>query len=329
MRKKPKVSIVMGAWNVSKYIEESVDSVLVQDLKDFELIIIEDCSTDNTPEVIKRLKKKDKRIRVLRNKKNLGLGGSLNRGIRASRGKYVAVLDSDDVALPNWLSTLYYYLEANKDVYLAGAGVICINGEGEEFDRWSAETDSEKLLKTLESRNAIWHMMMYRNTKEFFYRTKFRYAQDYDLFTQIAGASKKLVNLPVFLVKYRIHSSSASSDKRVQQRLFVRKISEFYRQRRETGKDEYESFDPAEIMNYDVMKSEDKDVLAHAIVVKWRFNDLNTVRALSGRYLSKFGFFNKFLVYFVLSFLGRGGINMLRKCKKLTPGRTKRFFSGK
>ena len=106
------ISIVMCVYNGSKYISESIKSALNQSFKNFELIIINDGSTDTTEKIVKSFN--DRRIRYYY-QKNQGAAASRNYGIKNSRGQYIAILDSDDICLPERLEKQYYFLENNPD----------------------------------------------------------------------------------------------------------------------------------------------------------------------------------------------------------------------
>lgn len=107
----PVVSIITPAYNSSNVIEETIKSVLAQTFKNWELIIVDDCSTDNTFELALEFAKKDNRIKVLKNKKNLGVALTRNVALDSAQGKYIAFLDSDDMWMPNKLSVQIEYME--------------------------------------------------------------------------------------------------------------------------------------------------------------------------------------------------------------------------
>lgn len=113
------ISIVMPAYNASRYIGEAIDSVLAQTYKDFELVIVNDGSTDNTVDIINSYR--DPRIRLIHNPKNMGIVATLNNGIKEARAKYIARLDADDVAMPQRLELQLNYLKAHPDVELLGS----------------------------------------------------------------------------------------------------------------------------------------------------------------------------------------------------------------
>ena len=95
----PKISVIMPAYNAEKYLREAIDSILGQTFTDFELIVINDCSRDDTEQII--LSYQDPRIVYLKNEKNLGVAGTLNRGLEVARGAYIARMDADDRSVPD------------------------------------------------------------------------------------------------------------------------------------------------------------------------------------------------------------------------------------
>ena len=106
----PLVSVVMPVYNAQKYLNKAIDSILAQTYKDFEFIIINDGSTDNSLQIIKKYQKKDKRI-IVKNKKNKGIVAALNDGIKLSRGKYLARMDADDISLPSRFEVQVNFME--------------------------------------------------------------------------------------------------------------------------------------------------------------------------------------------------------------------------
>ena len=108
----PEISIVVPMYNVEKYVETCVNSILTQTFKDYELILIDDCSTDNTLEVVQKFN--DPRIKILKHIKNFGENASRNFGLNVSTGKYVYFMDSDDAIIPNTIETLYNAIEQSQ-----------------------------------------------------------------------------------------------------------------------------------------------------------------------------------------------------------------------
>ena len=112
--KSPTISVIMATYNNAKYISKTVESILNQSFTDFEFIIINDCSKDNTLKILSRFD--DKRINIINNKKNLGLYKSLNVGFNSSSGDFIARIDADDIAFPNRLQVQYDYLKSNPSL---------------------------------------------------------------------------------------------------------------------------------------------------------------------------------------------------------------------
>ena len=112
-------SVIVPIYNIEKYIRRCIDSVLCQSFNDFELIIINDCSTDGTSEILDKYAKADERVKVHTNEVNLRLPSSLNKAISLSKGKYIARMDADDICLPDRLQKQYEFMEENPGVALS------------------------------------------------------------------------------------------------------------------------------------------------------------------------------------------------------------------
>ncbi len=124
---KPKVSVILSAFNREKYLGEAIDSILAQEFRDFELILVDDASTDNSAEIIKVYEKRDSRIRALFLDCNTGVSGARNRGFVIAEGEYIAYMDSDDVSLPTRLKKQVDFLEQNPEVGAVGVWVRRMN----------------------------------------------------------------------------------------------------------------------------------------------------------------------------------------------------------
>jgi glycosyltransferase involved in cell wall biosynthesis len=317
--KRPKVSVMMGTYNTSKYIGECIESVLNQTFQDFEFIIINDKSTDDTLEVIKRYN--DKRIIVINNNKNLGVAESLNKGLRKAKGKYIAIMDSDDVMMPERLQITYDYLEKNKEVFLVGGALYYMEDNGKLMLKDIPLIGYEKIRERLKERSCFWHnTIMFRNDKKTFYRGKFRYAQDYDLFTRLNTRGKRMENMPDVLAKYRIHNSSSSYSRRTKQNMFADKVREFYKQRLTTGKDKYAAFDPKTIMNRDISNTKNKKILFDESKTHWMTKEYKKSREYAWKYIVNYGPFTKLTIYYLGSYLPEFIIKSYRSIKKSLKG---------
>lgn len=142
---KPLVSIIMPAYNAERYISEAIKSIIQQIYTNWELIIIEDCSTDKTYDEI--MKHTDNRITVIRNQENKGIAYSTNIGLDRSKGKYIALLDDDDLALNNRLEVQVQYLERNKEIDVLGSRSIEVDENNELLTYCDIPKKNPKYIK--------------------------------------------------------------------------------------------------------------------------------------------------------------------------------------
>jgi len=206
----PSISVVLPVYNGGKFLEESVNSILNQTFKDFEFIIINDGSTDNTLKILKEFQKKDKRIILIDKKKNRGSSESLNIGLRKAKGKYVACFCADDISHQNRLRVEFNYLEKNPHIFLVGSSCIYIDDTGKEIRRFR-KYDNYKIIawRLRKSCSIILPSIMFRN-EEVRFDKDFIPADDYNFYFELLKKGKNLTNIPEFLVKYRVHGGSIS-----------------------------------------------------------------------------------------------------------------------
>jgi len=211
----PSVSVVMSVYNGSKYLESSIKSVLSQTFQDFEFIIINDASTDNTEEILKRFN--DPRIKIAANPENLGLTISLNKGISLSKGRYIARMDADDISHPLRFEKQVDYLDKNQQCITLGTWIGFIDDTGSIFNIWKTSKKSETIKKELLVSNAIGHgsaMIRSAALKRIGgYNEIFHYAQDYDLWLRLSEIGD-LQNLPEELYYLRFWPNSISVSKK-------------------------------------------------------------------------------------------------------------------
>ena len=207
------VSILLPVYNGETYLAESLDSVLAQTYQNWELVIINDGSTDGTESLISKYQ--DKRIRYLPNDGNKGIIFSLNRGLRESNGAYIARLDADDIALPHRLEKQVRFLSENPDYAMCGSYFQTIDSNGRflknvRFPANNRDAQSYLLLHNCFCHSAI--MMRTSIAKELKYDEKFQVCEDYDLWYRISR-SGKILNLPEFTTLYRVHDNNMSTRK--------------------------------------------------------------------------------------------------------------------
>lgn len=211
----PLVSVIMPAYNAEKYIEESILSIINQTYQNWELIIINDGSTDQTAQIIQQFVQKDSRLRLSDNGTNKGLIVTRNIGLECAKGKYIANLDSDDIANSDRLEKQVAFLEKNLDYVLLGSACIHIDDKGKKIASVERNIPNEHLITLLLFSNYfINSSIMVRAVvaKEIGYANETPLAEDYNFFVSLSEKGK-LGNLNSPLVKYRIHEGNISKER--------------------------------------------------------------------------------------------------------------------
>ena len=207
-----RVTVLLAVYNGERYLREAVDSVLAQTFSDFELLVVDDGSTDGTEEILHSYR--DPRIRVLRNEQNHGLTSSLNRGLASARGEYVVRQDADDISVPERLAKQIELLDTRGDLVLVGSSHRRIGVQGEPLGLRQAPTQPTEIRWRLLFVNAFAHTSAVLRRKILdavgAYDESFRYAQDYDLWSRIAWRFQ-VAAVAEPLVSYRLTSSSMTS----------------------------------------------------------------------------------------------------------------------
>ncbi|HPP77916.1 glycosyltransferase [Methanospirillum sp.] len=211
-----KISIIVPSYNNAKFLSECIESALTQTFDDFELIIVEGGSSDNSLEIIKEYAKKDDRIRVIIHPQNLGVSRARNDGILASSGDFIAILDSDDIMLPTRIEELYNEISKNSNYGLVHSDVYVINEIGEIQGKIIGKEHLSKGYicgEVLRRRGCHIGYPMFRKTSLLdvgLYDESLRGGEDYDLYTRITQYYPvAYVQKPLIL--YRRHGSNTSS----------------------------------------------------------------------------------------------------------------------
>lgn len=207
------VSVVMPVFNSELFVKEAIESILNQTYEDFELIIINDGSTDKSDFIIKEFN--DPRIRYVNNSTNKGIVSTINEGILLSNGKYIARMDADDIALPSRFIKQVEFLEANPNYKLCGSRAIAINKDGEQIHKLNRPTKTDKIKVFNFFRNAFIHPTIMADAtllKSIGFTEDYKYAEDYFTFSQFA-MNYNVANLKEPLLLYRLHNESITSKK--------------------------------------------------------------------------------------------------------------------
>jgi glycosyltransferase involved in cell wall biosynthesis len=198
----------MSVYNAEKYLKEAVESILNQTYKNFEFIIINDCSLDNSWNILKGYEKDHKNIRLINNVENLGLTKNLNKALLLSKGQYIARMDADDISELNRFERQREFLENNEDVAILGTFSKDINEFGEVIRTRTVPITHIDIIRMLPKFSPISHpTVMFRKKKLEklgYYNTKYRTSQDLDMWLRAAGAGLKFYNIPEYLFKYRM-----------------------------------------------------------------------------------------------------------------------------
>ncbi len=231
MNKAPGLSVIMSVYNGESYLEESVESVLRQTYTDFELIIINDCSTDKTSEILEKLALKDERIRVYTNEVNLKLPASLNKAVSLCEGKYILRMDSDDLCLPKRFEKQLAFMEKNKDIDLSSIRFLTLKNGVFMPGGCGGRTDNEALKAMLLVTNPILHPGVIAKKevlKELKYDDTLTCTEDLELWTRMVLNNKKMAILPEYLLIYRLHDKQITSTTLERQHKEVLKVEERY-----------------------------------------------------------------------------------------------------
>ncbi len=215
LQKKPFISVIMPVYNAGDYLVKAIESILTQTYKNFELIIINDHSTDNSWEIIKKYQKRyPKKIKAINLKKNINRGGDAcaNIGISKAKGKYIARMDADDIAHPKRLEKQVAFLEKNNQIFLVGTNAKVIDNKGKIIGEKIVPTTHKDIYQSFFTFNPIIHpSAMYRriiHRKRFFYPKKFSANNDYYIFFKMACQGYQFANLKDKLISYRIHENN-------------------------------------------------------------------------------------------------------------------------
>ena len=209
-----KISVIMPVYNTEKYVWDAIQSILSQTFSDFEFIIIDDCSTDNSYKICEEYSIMDSRIFLYKNKKNMWISFTRNKLISLTTTNFIALQDSDDISLENRLQLSYSFLSDNKDYWVISWNNIIIDEHN--LIMWYRKY-SDKIKNIILKKSPVSQpSTMFR--KDIFlelnwYDKNIDYWEDYDLWLRIYLSWYKIKNLNTDLIKYRIRSWQTKSDK--------------------------------------------------------------------------------------------------------------------
>jgi len=240
MGEDPKTSVVMPVNNGERWLAEAIESVLAQTFTALELIIVDDGSTDASPDIIAAMSGRDSRIRAVRQPRRHGLVSALNRALALARAPLLARLDTDDIALPERLARQARSFNEQPTLVLLGTSAEKIDENGRHIGDVRRETQSERLTTLLRKSNPFVHSSVMMRTalvqKLGGYREAFLGAEDVDLWLRLSEHGT-VANLPQPLVRYRIHGGNVTGRLGVRQCFSARLAGASALARRTSGVD--------------------------------------------------------------------------------------------
>jgi glycosyltransferase involved in cell wall biosynthesis len=211
----PVVSVVMPVYNSEQYLRAAVESILAQTFRDFELIAVDDGSTDGSASILADYHHQDGRILILTHSQNQGIVSALNRGLKIASGKYIARMDADDISSPERFERQVEFLESYPQVGILGTEAIFIDSHDREIARMSHPQKDLSIRWTSLLANVFFHptVMIRRAVLTEYnlaYQPEFQSVEDYDLWLHLLEHTQA-ANLDRPLLRYRVHAGSISS----------------------------------------------------------------------------------------------------------------------
>jgi glycosyltransferase involved in cell wall biosynthesis len=222
---KPLVSVVMPVFNAARFLETALKSILGQTFTDFELIVIDDGSTDISSEILANYQKMDARIHLY-TQSNRGLAYTLNQGLSRANGDFIARMDADDISLPHRLERQITYMLQHPEVDICGSWVKTICNANNHVTFYSTSHDAiqcELLFRSAFAHPATFIRRTLIESSEFYYDINYAHCEDYDLWSRLIGKYRG-ANLPAVLLSYRHTSEQISSRFSTQQLEGIKQI---------------------------------------------------------------------------------------------------------
>ncbi len=248
MKFQPLVSVLIPTYNVSAFIEEAVASIVSQTYKNLEIIIVDDCSTDGTYEMLVNFQKSDNRIKLFRNDKNLRIAATLNFALSVCKGEYIARMDGDDISVPERIEKQVKFMQEHPDIDLVGLHVINIDEGGAEIKRPKFCTSAETCRELVKYSIPVYHFWLAK--KEAYEKVgnyRISTVEDYDFLLRMATLKLKFCNHPEYLYKQRIRIGNTATSSGLIQRKYLDYVRQLYNERVNNVKSE-DSFSEEEVI---------------------------------------------------------------------------------
>lgn len=232
----PLVSVLIPTYNVSKYINEAIGSILEQTYKNLEVIIVDDGSSDGTYELLEVLARTDSRIKLFKNLENMRIVETLNFALKIAKGEYIARMDGDDISLPERIAKQVEFLNTNKDVDLVGLNVIAIDDDGHELKRLKYSSNPINANQLVEYFSPVPHFWLARtSTYQKVGNYRIATVEDYDFLLRMSTLGLKFCNIQEFLYKQRIRQGNTATASGLIQRKLIEYVRALYFERLATN----------------------------------------------------------------------------------------------
>ncbi|GAA4741444.1 glycosyltransferase family 2 protein [Flavisolibacter ginsenosidimutans] len=230
--KKPLISVLIPTYNVEKFVKEAICSVLQQTYQNLEIVVVDDCSTDRTYELLEKLAAQDNRIKLFRNDKNAKIVASLNRALTHATGEFIARMDGDDVSAPDRLEKQYAFLAAHPEVDLVGVSYVLIDEEGKALQEEHCLTNAQKVKQATKFVSPIPHIWLAkRKVYDAVGSYRIPTAEDYDFILRALDKGFQATNLPDLLYFTRIRNGNTQTSAGLIQKKSFRYVQKLWRQR--------------------------------------------------------------------------------------------------
>ena len=214
MKEKPRVSVIMSVYNAQLYLVEAIESILNQSFSNFEFLIVDDCSVDNSANILKVFAAKVTRIKVFTNKDNLGLTKNLNKLIHLAKGEFLARMDADDISLTERFTEQILFFDTHPTIDIVGTFSQDISEIGKIIGERTVPVSHKEIIKLLPKLNPLSHPTVMMRTSVIReiegYDERFKTSQDYHLWFKAVGNGCKIANIPKTLFQYRMNDNYAS-----------------------------------------------------------------------------------------------------------------------
>ncbi|MBQ2237331.1 MAG: glycosyltransferase [Clostridia bacterium] len=227
----PKISLIMSVYNGEDYLAETIESVLSQTFTEWEFIIINDCSIDNTSKILAEYASNDDRIKVHTNETNLRLPSSLNKALSLAKGRYIARMDADDICMPDRLQKQYDFMEENPNVDLSSCRFMTLKNGVYASGGCGGKDDENSIKALLLVTNPILHPGIIAKAeviKELGYDKNFTCTEDMELWTRFVLNNKRVEILSEYLMIYRLHDKQITETTLDKQKNEVIKVQKNY-----------------------------------------------------------------------------------------------------